>query len=199
GIDPQECWLVNYTAHGRRHIKTFAKKKDADDYAATVLVDIKAGRHTAPSRSLTVAEGAARWLERVENEGRERTTLRQYRQHVNLHIAPRLGPMKLADLNHATVESFASWMLRDKKLSRPLARKVLTSLKSLLKVNQYSHLAGDVSINGDNGRERLEIGKDIPRPEEVRRLLVAAVAGSDKGPRKRPPPLPPPLFPPPPP
>src|SRR5262249_51502551 len=130
--EAKEAWIVDYTDQdGDRHIETFTRKKDADDYHATVKVDIGKGTHTAPSKSATVAEAAQSWLKRVEAEGRERGTLAQYRQHVNIHIAPRIGRYKLAHLTPKSVEAFRDDLLAN--LSRPMARKVLTSLKSLLK------------------------------------------------------------------
>jgi integrase len=170
----REAWIVDYVdQEGERHIQTFDRKKDADDYHATVKVDIRQGIHTAPSKSATVAEAAETWIKRVEAEGRERTTVRQYRQHVNLHIAPRLGRVKLANLTPGKVESFRDDLLAN--MSRPLARKVLTSLKSLLKVAKHAHVAADVSIGrGKRGESKLEVGVDIPTPDEIKRLLQAA-------------------------
>ncbi len=88
----KEAWIVDYTdQHGNRHIETFQRKKDADDYHAKVRVDVSKGIHMAPSKSATVAEAAELWINCVEAEGRERATVRQYRQHVNLHIVPGSG------------------------------------------------------------------------------------------------------------
>jgi hypothetical protein len=43
--------VVDYTDQlGHRHLKTFARKRDADAYLAQVAVDAKAGIHTADSR-----------------------------------------------------------------------------------------------------------------------------------------------------
>jgi integrase len=113
----------------------------------------------------------------VEAEGRERTTVRQYRQHVDLHIMPRIGRLKLAHLTPAKVEAFRDDLLAN--LSRPMARKVLTSLKSLLKVAKHGHMADDVSIGrGKRGERKPEAGIDIPTPVEVRRLLQAADGAS---------------------
>jgi integrase len=172
--EAKEAWVVDYTdQQGDRHIKTFERKKEADDYRATVKVDVRQGVHTAPSKSPTVAEAADRWLNRVEAEGRERGTLAQYRQHVMLHIAPRIGKVKLANLTPPKVEAFRDDLLA--KLSRPMARKVLTSLKSLLKVAKHAHVAADVSVGSSKRSERkLEVSSDIPTPAEVRRLVDAA-------------------------
>jgi integrase len=51
---------------------------------------------------------------------------------------------------------------------------VLTSLKSLLKVAKHAHVAADVSIGRDKrGERKLEAGRDIPTPDEIKRLIVA--------------------------
>lgn len=172
--EQKEAWIVDYADQdGDRHIKTFAKKKDADAYHATVKVDVRKGMHTAPSKSVTVAEAAESWIKRVEADGAERTTVRQYRQHVNLHIVPRIGRIKLAHLTPKQVEKFRDDLLLN--LSRPMARKVLTSLKSLLKVSNHAHVAADVSISRDKrGERKLEERRDIPTPAEIKRLIDAA-------------------------
>jgi integrase len=174
----REAWILDYTDQdGDRHIETFERKKDADKRHADVKVDVGKGIHTAPSKSLTVAEAAERWIKRVEADGRERTTVRQYRQHIDLHIAPRIGAIKLAHLTPARIEAFRDGLLE--KLSRALARKVLTSFKSLLKDAGHSHVAAGVSIKRNKRKERkLEIGREIPEPKEVKRLIEAvATAG----------------------
>ena len=79
----KEAWIVDYTdQHGERHIETFAKKKDADAYRATVTVDVRKGVHTAASKSIKVAEAAESWLKYIELEGREAATILGYRIHV---------------------------------------------------------------------------------------------------------------------
>jgi integrase len=175
--EKKEAWIVDYADQdGDRHIETFARKKDADDYHATVKVDVRQGVHSAPSKSVTVAEAAESWIKRVEADGRERTTIRQYRQHVDLHIAPRIGKIKLAHLTPKKVEDFRDDLLL--KLGRPLARKVLTSLKSLLKAAKHAQVAADVSIGKDKrSKRKLEAGRDFPTSAEVKRLIDAAKNG----------------------
>src|SRR6516164_1700689 len=64
--------------HGKRRLKTFSTKKDAEAWKVNALHEIQVGIHTAASASITVAEAAEHWLTHVENEGRERATLAQY-------------------------------------------------------------------------------------------------------------------------
>jgi integrase len=179
--EQKEAWVADYVdGAGKRHIQTFAQKKKADAYAAEVRVDVNAGTHVTLDSNLTVADAAAKWLNEVKANGRERGTLQHYEQHAKLHIVPRIGAVKLAKLTRAHIEAFRDGLLsgvgdRHKALSRPMARKVFTSLKSILKVEHRGHLADNVKISA-NGRDEadLEIAVDIPTPDEVHRLIAAA-------------------------
>jgi integrase len=95
--ETKEVWIADYTdQQGDRHIETFERKKDADEYEAKVKVDVRQGVHTAKSKSITVAQAADDWISYIEGEKPERTTVEQYRQHIRCHIVPRLGRDKLA-------------------------------------------------------------------------------------------------------
>src|SRR5262249_1322001 len=89
GGEAREAWIVDYVDQGGDgQIETFGSKKEADDYWATVKVDVLKGVHIAPSKSPTVAEAADRWLREVEARNLERSTREHYKQHVKLHIVP---------------------------------------------------------------------------------------------------------------
>ena len=104
--EQKESWIVDYIDQaGDRHIQTFVRKKDADDFHATVKVDVSKGIHTPQSKSRTVAEAADDWLKYVELEKRERSTLDHYRNHVKNHINPRLGGERVAKLTTPRVPS----------------------------------------------------------------------------------------------
>src|SRR5215471_6167743 len=173
--EAKEAFIVDYVdQEGHRHIRTFDRKGEATEYAATVRVDIAKGVHTASK--LTVAEAADAWVKRVAAEGAERSTTRQYRQHISLHILPRIGRTKLSDLTPTAVERLRDDLL--KNLSRPMAKKVLTSFKSLLRAAKHAHVAGDVSIKRSPRDKRpLEVGRDIPTPGEIKRMVAAAKDG----------------------
>ena len=58
-----ESWLVDYVdQRGRRHIKTFDRRKDADAYHAAVAMDVRRGTHLPDSESIMVAEAGKLWL-----------------------------------------------------------------------------------------------------------------------------------------
>jgi hypothetical protein len=48
----KESWIVDYRdQQGARRIHTFARKEDADEYHATIKVNVRQGVHTAPSKT----------------------------------------------------------------------------------------------------------------------------------------------------
>ena len=176
--EQKEAWIVDYTdQEGDRHIETFAKKKDADAYHDTVRVDVRQGVHTAPNKSIDVAEAADDWLTFVKLEGVEQSTLAQYQQH-RKHICDRIGREKLTKLTTPRINAFRDDLLAT--MSRAMAKKVLTSLKSLLrdakrrgKVAQ--NVALDVSISADKrAKKKLKVGVDIPTPDEIKSIIHAA-------------------------
>jgi integrase len=178
--EARESWIVDYTdSKGSRHIETFARKKDADGRHDAVRVDVRKGVHTPVNKSATVEKAAHDWLKYVELEGREATTVEQYKAHANLHILPRIGREKLAALTAPRIEDFRDELLES--MSRPLARKVLTSLKSIIKDaqrrgNVAQNVAAGVLIKKDKRTEnvKLKIGVDIPTPQEVAAIINAS-------------------------
>jgi integrase len=172
--EQKEAFIVDYfDQDGDRHIRTFETERGAKDYAATVRIDVNKGMHTAPSKSITVAEACDKWIKRSEADGLERSTIDQYRQHANLHIVKRIGKVKLANLTDDKVERLREDLLAD--LSRPLARKVLVSFRQMLKSNKYGHVAAGITIKmPKRDKRKLEVGRDIPKREEVKRLVDVA-------------------------
>lgn len=179
--EARSSWVVAYTdSGGSRRMETFGRKRDADAREAEAKMQICTGTHTPPSVSPTIAEAAQDWLTFIEGEGREQTTRKQYEEHVRLHINPRIGRERLANLTTPRIHEFRDSLLSD--LSRPLSKKVLVSLKAIIKDAQRR---GDVSQNvalpvsivmASRDRRKLEVGVDIPTAGEVSRLIASAGA-----------------------
>jgi integrase len=177
----REAWVVDYVDRdGIRHVESFDRKRDADEYHSTARVAVRQGIHTAPSRSITVAEAAEDWLRRVQLDGRERVTLATYRQHIDNHIVPRIGREKLARLTTPLIAALVDDLLAS--MSRPMARVILRSFKAILRDaqrrgNVAQNVAQSISITA-NKRDRrpLAVGRDIPTPEEARQIIEAAPA-----------------------
>lgn len=186
GID-KEAWIVDYVdGAGVRRLKTFDRKKDADAFAASSAVEIRDGIHVAENASITVAKAGELWIAEAERSGLERSTVDQYKQHLNLHIVPILGATKLSNLNPPTIRAFED-SLRDKGCSPAMVRKVRVSLGSLLADAQERGTTArnpvrEMRAKSRKGKERqqerrakgkLKIGVDIPAREEVKAIVDA--------------------------
>src|SRR5262249_46721457 len=118
------AWVVDYVdQHGKRHLKTFRRKRDADAYHASTVVDVRKGVHAADSTSITVAQAGALWLATSEANGVERATLVYYRQHVELHINPLIGGIRLSQLTAPMVRRFEDQLRHDR--SPDMVRRVV--------------------------------------------------------------------------
>src|SRR5262245_41103824 len=177
----KEAWVVDYVdQYGERHLKTFAKKRDADAHHAIVGVAIRAGVHTADSKSVTVARAAELWLESCESVGLERATITAYRQHAELHITPVLGGLRLSQLTVPLVRGFEDRLRRDGR-SPVMVRKARRSLGALLADAQERGLVAQNVVysmrkhrrsSRVDGNGKLEIGVDIPTPDEMRAIVA---------------------------
>jgi integrase len=192
--EKKEAWVADYVEQaGRRHIKTFGKKKDAEAFHARANVEVWEGTHTANSTSKTVAEAAKLWLKTCEANGLERTTINSYRNHVDLHIVPYLGKRKLSALSAPLVRQFAD-DLRDgtapgkgegEKRSAVMVRRIIVSLGTLISDAQASGLVArnvvrDLRLRRNIGKDRqaskrqagkLKIGVDIPSRTEIKAVV----------------------------
>jgi hypothetical protein len=172
-------WVAAYKdQHGRRHNKGFMTRKDAKAFLVLTEGEIVRGVHTPKSTSITVAAAAQLWLERGVLEQLERSSLRQYQSHVELHIVPLIGPVKLARLSTPVVQAFRDELFKTR--SRALARRILASLKSIIGeamrrglVAQNTAVAVTVDVK-KREQGKLTIGVDVPSKEEVRLVLDRA-------------------------
>jgi integrase len=183
----KEAWVVDYVDQkGERHIKTFARKRNAEVHQAEIAVEVRQGIHTADSNSITVERAAESWQATAAEVGLERATRDQYRQHASLHIVPFIGAVKLSQLSVPLVREFET-KLRAGGRSEAMVRKIIVSLGSLIGDAQER---GDVPRNvvremqsrRKRGKEnraarrkrgRLKIGVDIPTREEVKAIVDA--------------------------
>jgi integrase len=189
--EPQEAWIVWYVdQRGKPRIKTFAKKKQADAYHTSVKVEVREGRHTADSESLTVAEAGKHWIKTGEGNSLERATLDEYRRHLEMHIVPYLGNVKLSKLTAPMVSEFRT-KLREgtpapgqevgEARSPAMVKKIMGSLSSLLAdAHEVGYVAQNVVRSLTNRKKRrtkaeqrrkLKIGVDIPTPAEVKAIV----------------------------
>lgn len=182
-------WQADYLdAQGVRRRKVFPRKKEAESFLLTARGEVRDGVHVPDSESVTLAEAGRLWLAAKTRAGRERSTTDQYRQHLELHIVPLIGTDRLNTLTVPRIRAFEEKLL-DEGRSPAMVRKVLVSLGSLLADAQERGLTARNPVRDMRGRRgtaerraekrargRLQVGQDIPSPEEVK-AIVAALQG----------------------
>jgi len=176
-------WLVDYRDQaGKRHVRTFATKKEAEAWRVVALHEVQQGTHTLASTSITLAEVFERWIEHCEAESLEHSTIKQRRQHLNLHVRPFIGAKRLSELTMPMIHQFDAQL---RKASRSLAmrRKVLTNIKTALTFAQAQGLvaqnvARGIKLKSEDrrGAGRLKEGEDFPTKTEIRQLIDQAPA-----------------------
>src|SRR5215831_20568114 len=178
--EPREAWVVDYVdQEGDRHIKTFAKKRDADAHHAIVGAAVRAGTHTADSKSVTVAKAAELWLESCAAAGLERTTMVADQQRAGVHIVPILGALKLSQLTAPLVRGFEDRLRRDGRSPATvrLARRSLGAIladaqeRGLVAQNVVYSLRKNRRSRRADGNGKLKVGINIPSPDEIRAII----------------------------
>jgi integrase len=179
GGQARTAWVSDYAdQHGIRRLKTFKTRKEADGWLVEARGQVASGTHTAESTSRTLGEAVELWLQRAAAEGLERATLAQYAQHRGHILAVIPAGTKLARITQARCERLRDDLLT--RHSRPMARKLLQSFKSILKDAKRrglvaQNVAAETAIGaGKRHKRKLEVGRDVPTPAEVKALIEAA-------------------------
>ncbi len=182
----KQAWVVDYNdTTGKRRLKTFARKKEADAFAATASVEVREGVHVADSASVTVEKAGSLWIASGENAGLERSTINQRKSHLEHHIVPLIGQTLLSKLTVPLVRDFED-RLRKADRSPAMVKKVLTSLGSIISDASERGLATRNPVrdirSSRKGRDRrqekrqkgrIEVGVDIPTRDEIKAFVAA--------------------------
>ncbi len=184
--EKKTAWVVDYVdGQGKHRLKTFAKKKEADQFEATAKVEVRDGIHVADSATVTIEEAGKFWLKSGDDAELERTTVDQRKQHLNLHIVPFVGAVKLSKITAPWVRSFQD-TLRENGRSPAMIKRVTVSLGSILAdaqgrglvvrnaVHELSKARSGTKASEKRAKAKLRVGVDIPTNAETKAILDAA-------------------------
>ena len=135
------------------------------------------------------------WIETGKSNGLVESSIRQCRQHLELHIKPHLGSTKLSKLTVPMVRAFEEW-LRVNGRSLALTKKVLSSLGGIVADAMERGLAARNPVREmrkvrkhrrtkatRERKKKFVVGVDIPTPAEIKAILEAATRpGSNRYP-----------------
>jgi integrase len=133
------------------------------------------------SNKATVAEAGKKWL--VDAEDRlEPATVESYRQHLDDHLVPFIGSLKLSQLTVPTVREFMDRLRREKR-SPAVIKRVIGDLGSILAYAQERGLVAQNVVRSLNPHKKrrhaerrlkrlLKVGVDIPAPDEIKAIVT---------------------------
>lgn len=196
---PAGRYRIDYRdVRGRRFRKTFDRMRDAESALRRVKEDIAGGTFVAERELPRFEELAREWL--ASKHAHRPSSQEQWRAHLDLHLIPRVGQVRIDRLDVATWERVRDDMLRTPAhgkrapLSATTANKVLTTAtavmnlgarRQLLKLNTASLAErarvthGELEADGESRRAAGQSVRpeDILSPPEIRRLLEHATDG----------------------
>lgn len=184
--EEKTAWIVDYTdIKGKRRLKTFKLKKQAEAFEATAKVEVREGVHVADRETVNVKKAGEFWIATGVGEDLERSTINQRRRHLKFHIEPFLGDTLLSKVDARAFED----RLRAEGRSPAMVKKALSSLGSIFADAIERKLATRNPVRemrrSRKGKERraekrhkgkLKVGVDIPTRDEVK-ALVGALSG----------------------
>ncbi len=160
----------------------FTLKKDAQAFEKRAGVEVADGTHVADGETITIKAAGKNWIDAGTVAGLERTTIDQRRQHLDLHIVPLIGDVKLNKVTGPLVRDFQR-QLREGGRSAAMVKRVTVSLGSILAVaqldgavirNAVHELSRARTAKSTEARAdgRLQVGVDIPSQDEIKAFLT---------------------------
>jgi integrase len=148
-------WAVDAYVAGRRVVKTYQTKREAEDALARVrAVSRPKGFRPRVDPFITLADFVPRFLSFCEQQEAVSTTVSRYRRQFDNHITPVLGHKKIRDLTRADVRSFLLDKGQDGQAvyGVRLARNTVRQLGSVLS-SALSLAVDDEIINTNPARD----------------------------------------------
>jgi len=126
-------WVIDYRDQfGKRHWETCSSKKEAEERLAEVLLEIRAGTFSPARGTMLFKDLASLWFENHAKLNVRPNTCYTYQGHLNKHLIPFFGNMKVSSITPAVVDRFKAEKLKQ-GLHRETINKSLTILGSIFR------------------------------------------------------------------
>ena len=165
-------WVIDfYDQFGDRHWETVGtNKKEAEERLAQRLLDIGKGQFIIPKdRKITFAELASNWLNGREGKIRP-STKSQYEDHVDKHLVPFFGPMRIGQIDIPRVDAY---LAKKQKDTADLAQRKVTLTENAHDLDQSVKSQGR-DLTPDERRQRARITDEI-RTVERQQVGIATI------------------------
>jgi integrase len=125
--------VVDYRDAGGARIRlSAANRQQAEDLLAEKIKESKRAPTNREDRDITLAEYTTRWLKAAVGQLAP-ITYGNYKQHLTLHILPKLGSLRIADLRRRHVKDLLTALRSTMNAhGRPFAKNTLRLIKAAL-------------------------------------------------------------------
>ena len=167
--EERQAWIVDYADQaGKRRMKTFRLKKEADAFETRSRFEITQGTHTPDSASITIGEAADLWIETCAGRRLERSTIDSYRQHIKFHIRPFIGKIKLSQVTAPLDREFEDRLRR----GDPAPGEAVGAARSPAMVRKITGSLGALMADAqERGLVARNVGADIPTRQEIKAIV----------------------------
>lgn len=107
-------WQARWVGDGQERSKSFARKAEADAYAKQMAAEIVTGTYVDTSKSSTTFRTVAEEWFSAKCSGLKPSTAAGYRSLLDRTVLPRWGDVRLADITHADIQSWVTWLTTNK-------------------------------------------------------------------------------------
>ena len=161
-------WVADFRdGGGVRRWRTFGTKRDAEDFLAKTIPEVRQGKRALVSVTITVTAYAERWLRLIASTVKPRT-LASYAGTLRLHLLPVFGAWRVQHLDKGGIKG----MLADKLaggLSRNSVRIMHATLRAMLRA------AVDDGVMPVNPAEKLGRQLHLVKSKMVRQEEIKAM------------------------
>jgi integrase len=161
-------WAADYRdGGGVRRWRTFGTKRDAEDFLAKTIPEVRQRKRAVVPVTITVAAYADRWMRLIASTVKPRT-LASYAGMLRLHLLPAVGAWRVQYLDKGTIKS----VLAD-KLAAGLSRNTVRILHATLRAVLRS--AVDDGVMPINPAEKLGRQLHLVTPKAERQEDIKAM------------------------
>ena len=161
-------WVTDYRdGGGVRRWRTFGTKRDAEDFLAKTIPEVRQCKRAVVPTTITVAAYAERWLGLIASTVKPRT-LASYTGMVRLHLLPAFGAWRVQHLDKGGIKSMLAGKLAA-GLSRNTVRIIHATLRAMLRA------AVDDGVMLLNPAEKLGRQLHLVLPKAVRQEEIKAM------------------------
>ena len=172
-------WIVDFRdQHGRRHRANFATRKEASAKLDEVREQVRKRTFIAPREVPTFRAAATEWLQ-ADKAKREPATYEYYRGHLEKHLFPRIGELRLDRIDVKLIEQNVRDPLAG-EMSAGSVNKVLGTLRNFwrfAKRRGYAHENPAADAMGLPRARRRNGPETVYTPDELAKLIETAPAG----------------------